>query len=273
LIDEHLLRTTRSVVIPKPAIVRRIVLIGGSTAFSSGAPSEEATIASLLEQALRPRVPGVEVLTLANPAWSSTHERIVVENLLGELEPDLVIALSGANDVHWGVRGHDPLVYRSYFEQTLFDIVAAAHVLAGREPPVDPTRSSDEPVPCERIAEAFAMNVQLAARALELRGTSYLVAIQPTLLTSAKPLTAREKEVRSAFPASHRSYFQTCMQGIHDATRAASIPGVTLVDLRGLFDADPREIFIDSYHFGDRGNAALAAALAEPARLLTLGAR
>ena len=109
---------------PKPKGVYRIFLTGGSTAYSSGAPSQERTIAGYLEEKLNREIGPVtghryEVIIAANCAWASTHERIIIENKLMELEPDLVVSFSGNNDVLWGSvgRGRDVVlhVYRRAF--------------------------------------------------------------------------------------------------------------------------------------------------------------
>jgi len=96
---------TVETVIPKLVGRFRIILTGGSTAFGSGAPAQDRTIAGYLEKLLtetptRDAIDRYEVVTAANPAWATTHERILIENRLSELEPDLVISFSGDNDVN-----------------------------------------------------------------------------------------------------------------------------------------------------------------------------
>ena len=112
-------RAGKELEMPKPANTYRIFITGGSTAYGSGAPSDDQTIAGYLEAILAVQLtPSTklkyEIFTMTNPAWASTQERIVIENLLSELEPDMVISFSGVNDVHWGVRGRNVLWFRSY---------------------------------------------------------------------------------------------------------------------------------------------------------------
>ena len=102
-------------------------MIGGSTAYSSGAPSQNKTIGSLLEKLLIDKTHSdssleYEVFTLASPSWSTTHERIIVENRLLDLEPDLVISLSGNNDCHWGALGGNTLWFRNYADDYNFEL-------------------------------------------------------------------------------------------------------------------------------------------------------
>src|SRR5712691_1135802 len=99
-------RAPREVESPKSDRTYRIFLLGGSTAFGSGAPDQSRTIGGYLErmvvdQLINQTGQRCELFTAAVPAWASTHERIAVEDLVSGLEPDLVLTLSGCNDAHW----------------------------------------------------------------------------------------------------------------------------------------------------------------------------
>ncbi len=82
------------------------------------APDQESTIAGYLSELLNNdpiKKPDLiyQVVTFANPAWSSTHERIAIENRVVEMAPDLVVSLSGINDVHWAYRGKDIMWFQN----------------------------------------------------------------------------------------------------------------------------------------------------------------
>jgi len=103
---------------PKPPTTYGIFFTGGSVAYGSGAPSQDKTIGQYLENLLNLEITPVshlryEVFTLASPAWTSTHERIVIENRLSELDPDMVISFSGSNDVHCAGAGRDVFWFRT----------------------------------------------------------------------------------------------------------------------------------------------------------------
>src|SRR5262249_36851264 len=110
-INDQQFRYNRTLESPKPAGTCRIFLVGGSTAFGTCARSNETTIAGYLERSLNREGAKFkrrfEVVTAANANWISPHERIMIENRLLELEPDVVIALSGYNDVGCGLVGLD----------------------------------------------------------------------------------------------------------------------------------------------------------------------
>lgn len=72
----------------------RIVVLGGSTAFGTGLDSNEETFASHLEKL----VPGSEVVNAAVIGHRSGQELTHLATSVLDLQPDLVIALDGAND-------------------------------------------------------------------------------------------------------------------------------------------------------------------------------
>jgi lysophospholipase L1-like esterase len=78
---------------PDPAVTR-IVLVGGSAAFGSGAESDEATIARALER----RLPNTQVINAAVNGHVSTDELTLLQKELLDLNPALVIALDSFND-------------------------------------------------------------------------------------------------------------------------------------------------------------------------------
>ncbi len=259
-INPQQFRGTRDVVMPKPDGVFRVILTGGSTAFSSGAPSFETTIGGQLEKCLGG---SAEVHTYANPAWASTHERIAIVNRLSELAPDVVVSLTGVNDVHWGVRGRDTMWFRTYWEQTFFDIDRRAFELMGRGPLPDPTVVADGPVPVARLAANFEKNVRVANAVLEDVNARYLVALQPSLVTTKKKRTAREAALLEKLGDERRKHHAEAFPAFKE--RLAEIEGARFAwfDLEDAFSGEPdgTEVFLDSYHFGDRGNRLVATAI------------
>ena len=102
-----------------------------------------------------------------------------------------------------------------------------------------------------------------------------LVALQPALSLSKKPLSAREQAALDAKRAEFErravrdggevfdepAYWAACFDGFAAALAEREVQAL---DLRGVFDersADD-EVFLDAMHFGDRGNQWIAAALA-----------
>ena len=272
------MRSQSDVAIPKPSGVYRIFLTGGSTAYGSGAPSQDTTVGALLEAKLNVLNAGgagakrrFEVFAFANPAWSTTQERIAIENYLSELEPDLIVSLSGNNDVFWGDAGRNVLWYSTFSDDYFNSVANAALGMAGRTPPAPlphagPISGKVNP---EQVAARLKKNVVLGATALNQGGVKadWIYFLQPNLAATKKALSARESE----FLTSSRDYYIQSYTQIAKALRALQLPNFTFVDLSSLFDLRGQgdEVFLDQFHFGDIGNEAIATAMArEVARRL-----
>lgn len=261
-------RVAAETVIPKSVGTFRIILTGGSTAFGSGAPDQNRTIGGYLEKLLtetptRDAIDRYEVVTAANPGWATTHERILIENRLSELEPDLVISFSGNNDVHWGQTGSNVLWFRTYADEHYFRLIKKVYDYAGYGELPDVTRTHSNPVPPEIVARRLLKNVSLSWFALKQKGIPHLFVLQPSLAVTGKALTSREQTVlnsRIKLNGDHVQYFQSCYAKISAALSSFNVDGYRFVSMVEIFDplqAD-NEIFIDSYHFGDKGNLIIA---------------
>ncbi len=284
-IDEHQFRHAAPIAEPKPPGTFRIFFTGGSTAYGTGAPSDEATIEAFfrdrLARELAPRTGLVyEVVNAANGAWASTHERIWIENRLSEMEPDVVISFSGNNELHWGYIGMNVLWFRNYAESHFGFLVRGVYEATGRTISLPKSPNVGEPVALDDVVYRLEKNLRLAVAALEPTGATYVFALQPTLAASRKPLTEREKkhseaeilqhQVERANPIKSSEYFAQGYARFRAELPGLELPRFRFVDLAGAFDdMQPGiDVFIDSYHFGDRGNRILADRLYEELRPL-----
>jgi lysophospholipase L1-like esterase len=256
-------RYARELDLPKPRDVIRVFLVGGSVAYSAGATANDTTIGGYLEKYLNERWRSsgrrFEVITAAASGWASTHERILVENRLVELEPDLVVAVSGHNDAHWGCMQRNVLWFRSYQDEYYFRLANSLlscnfnREFPGSDPGV-------QPVSLEQSVQRLARNVRLTQAALATVGADYCFALQPILACSHKGRTEREKKMmKRVAEGSFQNHYSAYRQALADLR----LPGYRFVDLTALFDAIDQhtDIFIDGCHFGDRGHDAIALAL------------
>ena len=266
-------RSTEELQIPKAPNTYRIFLTGGSTAFGSGAPSQEQNIAGYLNQILNRDLTPIsdkryEVFTAANPAWASTHERILIENRLSELEPDMVISFSGNNDVHWGRLGRNILWFRSYSDQFFWDLVNTLYKSVGYDPMPEVTQIAASPVPPPIVAEHLRKNIELSNFVLAAKGARYVFVLQPTISVSSKDLTARERAIVERATPGVVQYFGECYKELRAMLAGLHADGFSYVDLSDAFAGltDKEEIFLDSYHFGDRGYEIVAKRIAQAIR-------
>src|SRR5262245_14918803 len=265
-------RTRREPAMPKPPGVTRIFLTGASVAFSAGARDDERTIGGYLQSLLDRRDTGsghrYEVFTFAAPAWSSTHERIAIENRLSDLQPDLIVELTGIADTLYGERGHNVLWARAVTDQYYWELVNIALRRAGFAPMADVQDASSERVPPELVAARLQKNVRLASGALSLVNARLHVFLQPAIVTTDKALTQHEKGLRFSKSGyfTDPEYYKDCYQRIAALLGDGGVPAnAAFTNLAGLFDRVPetQDIFLDGCHFGDRGSLMIAQAIVE----------
>ena len=271
-------RSKRQVRMPKPADRIRIFATGGSTLWGAGASDNNHTITGYLERMLnedpnRPEDKRYEVFAFANPAWASTHERIVIENRISEFDPDLVISFSGLNDVHWAFVGRNVLWFRSYADQVYFEVMNEVLTRTGYEPMLDVAPSSPTPLAPDLIVHRLTKNAQLATHSLSPSGIPYLFCLQPTMLVSEKPLSPRENEDLDEIEEPRQAYHRYAFDAIADRLAAVELPGFHFADLTGVFDSDREsdQVFLDPYHFGDIGNERIARRLFDLVRPILAG--
>lgn len=257
-------RSNREIRLPKPPGVVRLFLTGGSVAYGAGAPDQARTIGGYLEARLNEQLaPGTmrvyEVFTLANPGWASTHERLMTINRILDWEPDLVLAFSGFNDVHYGQGGHNILWFRIPQEELYWNIIHQVFVLSKQAPLPPLVSSASGPVEPRLVAQRLLRNASLTAYALKQKGDIPLAfCLQPNLACTQKPLTPREQNRRR-----NTDYIRACFAEIHQALAGVDQTNFHLIDLRNIFDQQSvaEDIFLDNCHFGDRGNALIAEGL------------
>jgi len=262
--DAHM-RGERRPVVPKPAGAFRVFLTGSSSVWSAGASADDRTAGDRLERALRERTRApVEVLSFASPGWSSTHQRIAIENRISEWEPDLVISLSGIIDAHVGVRGLDPLWFRTPGERYHLRWLQRLRrrLLLPKYPDVN--AGTGERRTAERAAKGWEKNVRLATLALGMAGARYMVAEYPIMLFSRKPLTPSERTMRRV-QEPDEPYFRAFRDAFAARMRGLDLDGFDYVDLTGVFDdyTERDQIYIDHYHVGDIGYERIGARLAD----------
>jgi hypothetical protein len=261
-INSNQFRSSENVLSPKPDNAYRIFLVGGSTAFGSGAPDQERTIGGYLKNYLDHQAPQkkkekYEVHTVAAPAWSSSHERIAIENLVSEMEPDLVISFSGNNEAHWGWNFKNTLWFRSYADNHFWKIINAAYSSAGFDTFEDPIKDREKVLSPENLSRILKKNVDLECYALSPTGTKHYYAFQPTIPLTQKPLTQREKKILAGWHPDQVNYFRQYHKLATVKLKALEekYEYFRFFDLSGLFDEKSKEeeIFLDSSHFGDKG--------------------
>jgi hypothetical protein len=166
--------------------------------------------------------------------------------------------------VHWAERGRNILWFRTYSEDHFFRLVNQAYDVAGF-PQLPVLVGDDGPVSAAEVAARLVKNVEIAAWTLSRVAARYAFVLQPTLPVEPKRLTQREHQVlkKREQRKEDQRYFQRCYRAIDAGLQRIHAANFTYRSLVDVFAEQPprSEIYIDSYHYGDRGNKIVADAL------------
>jgi lysophospholipase L1-like esterase len=260
-------RDERQTYINKPSRTVRMFITGASTAWGSGASSQKNTISYVLEQILNERVSRTtgyryEVVNTAFPGWSTTQEKLLIQQRLVDMHPDVVLMLSGNNDVHWSLHGRDIRWHYNYQDENYVTLLNEVYKHSGHPEWTVAVPFSSRPVECPDLGRTTARNVEEAAFFAERVNARLFFALQPNIVSTAKHLTEYERRI---LQAQDKPYWDTCYQALRDELARVSARNYRLLDLSRSFGAldDSTELFVDAYHFVDVGNRLIAQALAD----------
>jgi|GEM_PF-3336327 len=97
---DYLIRRTEPIR-PRRDVDLRLLVLGGSTTFGAGVPREQDTWVKLLEDHLRARLgPGTDVINGGVGGYNVVENMLHYVLLLQKLDPDVVVLVTGVNDVH-----------------------------------------------------------------------------------------------------------------------------------------------------------------------------
>jgi lysophospholipase L1-like esterase len=268
------------VISPKPTGRRRVVVLGGSAVFGSGASSDAATFPARLQAVLRARGGReVDVVNAGAPAYVSGQElaRLIYEVV--DLEPDVVILYDGFNDLN------SPLLFdpRPGYPSNFGWLERAVHfnsfrTLLGYRLELAAQSSGlgfwarrlrgvrDDAVPAAPavdadIIETYRRNLDRMVSVMQAHGIRAVCVFQPTLLARQRRTPAEAAlvaYVERRHPGYARRFSGLLPRAVEAMRGVAAARGVAFVDLSGLFDASTETLFIDTAHVTDRGNALIA---------------
>jgi lysophospholipase L1-like esterase len=278
--------------LPREKNEYRILILGGSTAWGMGASSNENTVAGALESQLNSSSGNhtYRVMNGAYPGWQSRQELTALMEYHDEFDPDLIIAITGWNDVYVLTSGEDPDLQMRKESGMLAKAVTeslqpmptmyAVRKLAGslgiwrlvvhfREkmhlaspPSVKVSYDADN---ARRIIPGMVDRYLTMANFAKRHGAKLMLAIQPDIYTTGKTLTQEEESVskrytdkfvniENAYPEYRADFLDELRTQITDN-------GAVVVDLSGVFDAVTDPVFLDHCHFNDTGYKQIASML------------
>jgi hypothetical protein len=266
--------------------MQRVVVVGGSTVYGA-LVDDRHTLPAQLELILRERLgPDIEVINAGVPSFEALREAVFTKAELLDLDPDIVIALDGLNDVFFGTLEEWPaqvaadqqrlikdgrfsevvaMVDRTMFPRGLFEHQLAMH---WRDLRRHLFRTAAPRVLSERIVALHAESHGLLAQYGTERGVVVVAGLQPLLATGNKQLALEEETA-----VDHEGFWSAGgwqeMAGamyarLAETTRTAvERQAGIFVDLTGVFDDEPGATYgEDAVHYSPLGNRRLAESLA-----------
>lgn len=268
----------------------RILVTGGSLAWGLGASCNGATVAAQI-QALLDQQAGTQrhrVMSGAFLNWTSRQEYVVVTEFFDRFDPDLVISLSGYNDLMTLAKGVEigNLPEARLLEQAVRDelqpmttrralrrlagtlgiwrlVVLMRETLRARGPEPQQHHRYDDTGGPQRIERTIRRYLSIADF-LARRERRYLIALEPEIYSSEKPLTVEEFDLKTRFMHLEQGIVPTLTRYRREllaGLEQQSGDRFRLVDLAGVFDTERAPVFIDYNHVCDRGNTLIARAL------------
>jgi hypothetical protein len=258
-------RDERQSYITKSARTVRVFVTGASNAWGSGATSQKNTVPSLLEQMLNDEMSPTtgyryEVVNAAFPAWSTTQEKILIEQRLVDMGPDAIVMFSGNGDVHWSSIGRDIRWFNNVPDQNYLALLDELYKQIGHPEWAFSYPRASAAMPCPLLGRIARRNVETATSASARVNARLVFALIPNIVSTAKSLTAHELQILGT---QNRPYWNACFQAMREELSAIDAANYRFVDLSKLFgDLDATtEVFMDAYHVADFGNRRMAETL------------
>ena len=246
----------------KPAGRFRIVCVGDSVTFGyriplvfpdnpDGYDHADAPYSGRLERLLRAEYPGrdIEVVTLAVPGYTSFQGRLLLEQTIGRLEPDVVILSFGFNDVAQRPRPDQLVMAPDFVSTTLRRVMSSSQALlhlwrwyverAAKEPAVE------QLVPGERVSRLdYVTNMDAMVQLAREHGAAVLVVGAVYRDRTTNPPEAQRMSI-------YRATLQAAM-------RMENVPFLQIDELTENGAPANRELFGEHIHPSSNGHQLMA---------------
>ncbi|QBQ55084.1 SGNH/GDSL hydrolase family protein [Nitrosococcus wardiae] len=269
---------------PRQTDERRVLILGGSTAWGLGASANEYTVTGVMESLLNQgtQAYNYRVMNGAYPGWQSRNELIALMEFYNRFDPDYVIVLTGYNDLFTLTHGNDGELHTRPESRMLANAVdeslkpmttiRALRKVAGSlgiwrivihfrekmtlaKPHDGVTRYNAET--SSKVASDILDRYLAMADYTQRHGSQLIIALQPDIYTTEKAMTGEELGVRRRVTEGWRDIETTYGKyraDLHQLlTENLIAAGIPVIDLAGAFDGVQAPVFIDACHLNDEG--------------------
>jgi len=255
----------------KPSDVYRIFVVGGSTAFGSGATSDETTIPGYLQEIINQQNfdYDIEVINGGIGSANSETELLLVKNTILGFEPNLIIIYDGINDaVHRPVFIYDKNEKNNESPWQLIEIeLEKIFIRTYRTPTIlyytvfnDPNLRFNFPN-LDSVTDPTTVS-KWKTHLLEIcelgknEGFSTVIVVQPIVGSGNKPLTKNELKFT---PVNERSLGTVgTLKAMANSLADMESYCTKTADFTNIFDGIEDPVFYDMAHMSDFGNEIIA---------------
>lgn len=273
----------------KPDATVRVIMLGGSALWGTGASSDNSTITYELEKLLNNSAEGkkYEVINAGDGGYVTMQELITLCDRAIDLNPDIVITFDGFNDIYSGftngIAGY-PQNF-SHFKQKLEANNIFYHLLTAVTQPLTHSmfirklnnkfrifsmrnaKVNSDGIPFVyaepfEVARVFGRNLSYIHAITKERNIISLFTIQPMLGVGVKKLTPEEQGSLKALNENIKGYIvylrRTAGFLVKELKLLEQSSKAHVLDLTGVFDSNDGTVYLDYCHISDVGNKAVA---------------
>jgi lysophospholipase L1-like esterase len=266
-----------------------IIVTGGSTIFGVGSSDNSTTVPSILERIINQHLNlRAEVVNMALRGGNSFQEMLLVDRYFAEKKADLVLSISGVNDVGFTLlttvedrflgrhiwNNAVPLVHRA--EEGDLMVINLVHKLRSWSYTFDllyrqlknnsrPSQGDlitlaasddvnlrrDAPIDIDQQARITATQFAAADQISKMNAADFIMILQPSLFTKKNwsPEEAHRIGKRKWSDETLKTY-QLSQNRFYEAFRKTQKP-FKFIDLSGIFAESNETLFIDHCHYND----------------------
>ena len=244
----------------------RIFMIGGSTVFGSGLSNDRETIPYQLFKKFNEKYDNVEVINAGISSITSFEELYIIENILVNLKPDMIIVYDGANDIGYK-RINEPEIQTSSDDISLKNfqkylrspVVLYRYILLpmyNYEFTDSPDRTNQDSRFDEEtskiISSLWGERMNEFCKISNKYEFESVVIIQPALYNGKKPLSSFEESIYEK-----NTHGVNTFEKLIEKSRTLKNCSLVL-DFSSVFEHTSASVYFDQVHTNNFGNQIIA---------------
>ena len=228
-----------------------IIVTGGSTIFGVGSSDNSTTVPSIIERIINQRLNlRAEVVNMAMRGAKSFQEMLLVHRYLAENRADLVLAISGRNDV-----GRGPLSWSYTFDllyrQLKSDSRMAQGDLMNLAAPAELNIRRDASIDLKQWAKITATHYAAVDQISKMNAADFIMILQPSLFnkknwSEEEAYRIKKRKWNDEIVKKNRQL----QDQYYEAYRKTEKP-FQFIDLSGIFAESNDTLYIDHCHYND----------------------